>query len=94
MRGPGPHASPEAYEARWQAWNPPHACAFTGGHAGYPDGDAGRIEYFVAEDGGDTRLHVRHTMPDRDEYEPIAERYRAAWPKALERLKAYLAPVR
>lgn len=94
MRWTGPRSSPQAYEAFWQEWDPPRACAFTGGHSGYPDGHAGRIEYEVTDDAGDARLRVRHAMPDQPEYEPIADRYRAAWPKALERLRGYLAPVR
>ena len=92
LRWNGPGASDQAFEGRWVVYNPPVACAYEGGHAGYPDGYAGRVGFELAPLGGETMLIVRHRLPGRADYESIAERYRAAWPRALERLALYLRP--
>lgn len=92
LRWSGPDASPEAFEGRWVVFRPPVACAYEGGHAGYPDGYAGRVGFELAALGGDTLLIVRHRLPARADYETIVERYRTAWPRALERLALYLRP--
>jgi uncharacterized protein YndB with AHSA1/START domain len=85
-----PGSSLEPYVGRWETFDPPCACTYSGGHSGYPDGDAGVIAYSLAPLGSGTRLTTLHTLPDRPEYEPIAARYRDAWPRALARLAAYL----
>jgi uncharacterized protein YndB with AHSA1/START domain len=87
-----PCSSPDPYEATWIAFDPPRRCAHEGGHSGYPDAYAGRIELAVeaVEDG--SRLVVRHDFPPRREYERFVETYALAWPKALARLEAYLTP--
>ncbi|NOT33505.1 MAG: SRPBCC domain-containing protein [Candidatus Eisenbacteria bacterium] len=90
------------FQATWTGFEPPLACAYEGGHAGYPprsaadsSGYAGRVEFRLDPKGavgGACRLRVTHTLPARPDYEPIAEQYRAAWPRALARLADYLAP--
>jgi len=87
-----PGASADAYEGQWDVFDAPHACAYSGGHAGYPNGDAGRIAFRLEPDGPGTRLHTTHTFPPNPEYGPIADRYDAAWRRALERLGHHLAP--
>ncbi len=86
-----PCSSPEPYEATWVAFDPPHACAHEGGHSGYPDDYAGRIEMELVPLGDGTRLTVRHAFPPRREYERFVETYHLAWPKALARLELHLA---
>ena len=85
-------AEQHPYEARWVAFEPRSKAAFRGGHAGYPHGDAGLIEFTLAADGPMTALHVRHAIPDGDEYIPVAKTFAEAWPRALERLAGYLTP--
>jgi GTP-binding protein HflX len=86
-----PGASAEPFTGRWTRWDPPAACAFEGGHAGYPDGYAGRVSFMLDEAGpGATLLIVHHTMPDTPAYAGWIGGYRAAWPRALERLSAYV----
>jgi len=85
-----PGASPEAYEGRWLGFEPARACSFAGGHAGYPGGDAGRIDHALEPAPGGTRLVTRHAFPGAPEYDAIARRYREAWPRALSRLAACL----
>ena len=85
---PGSTALP--FEGRWTVCQPPLACAYEGGHAGYPDGNAGRVGFELRAAGPGTVLVTRHRLPRRPEYEPIAERYRAAWPRALARLATHL----
>ena len=77
------------FEGRWVEMRPPERCAFEGGNADYPDGYAGRIEFELTGDGDGTVLVTCHRLPHRPEYEPIAERYRGAWPRALARLVEY-----
>jgi GTP-binding protein HflX len=88
-----PGATAEPYVGRWTEWNAPFSCAFHGGHSGYPDGDAGRVT-FTLDDAraGATLLIVRHTMPETPAYAGWIESYRGAWPRALERLGAYVTP--
>ena len=68
----------------------PVACAYEGGHAGYPDGYAGRAGFEIAALGAGAIRITRHRLPARPDYEPIVEISRAAWPRALARLAAYL----
>ena len=91
LRWTRPGASPQPFEARWVVFQSPVACAYEGGHSGYPDGYAGRVGFELAPRGTGTLLVTRHRLPAQAEYEPIAERYRAAWPRALSRLAARLA---
>ena len=86
-----PGASPEPFIGRWVEFHPPSACAYEGGHAGYPDGYAGRVAFEISAHGAGAALVTRHSLPQRADYEPIAARYRAAWPRALARLAALLA---
>lgn len=92
LRWTRPNSSPQPYEARWTAFDPPRACAFRGGHSGYPHGDAGAIRFTLTESDGGTRLETEHEFPSGDEYAPIANRYLEAWPRALARLQTYLDP--
>jgi uncharacterized protein YndB with AHSA1/START domain len=88
-----PCSSPDPYEAEWVAFDPPRACAHQGGHAGYPDGFAGRIDLALAPEGDGTRLSVLHAFPPRRDYDRLVETYALAWPRALARLEAYLTPL-
>ena len=92
MRWNRPGASGEDFVARWWRFEPGVAASFQGGHSGYPDGDAGLVEFLLDRVDGATRLSVRHSMPDTPPYEPIANRYRDAWPRALARLADHLTP--
>ncbi len=92
MRWTRPGSSPQPFDAVWTAFQPGASCAFQGGHAGYPDGNGGAIEYTLVPAGTGTLLHVRHTLPDRAGYGPIAAKFQVAWPRALVRLEAYLTP--
>lgn len=90
MRWSGTGASAEPFKGHWVVFQPPFSCAFDGGHAGYPDGHAGRVGFELAAGGPGTVLITRHRLPQRPDYEPIAETYRGAWPRALARLVAHL----
>jgi len=92
LRWSRPGGSGLPFEGRWVELRPPGRCAFEGGNADYPDGYAGRIEFELTGEGGGTVLVTRHRLPQRAEYEPIAERYRGAWPRALARLAEYCSP--
>ena len=82
-----------AFEARWIAWDPPNGAAFTGGHAGYPDGTAGTVRYTLTpSDDGGTSLEVAHETPASEAHAAALASWREAWPRALDRLCAYLAP--
>ena len=87
---PDPAALP--FEGHWTSIDPVRHCAYEGGHAGYPDGYAGLVEFSLKPEGRGTQLLVRHTLPDRKDYAPFIARYRGAWPRALERLSSYLTP--
>jgi uncharacterized protein YndB with AHSA1/START domain len=82
-----------AFEARWLEWAPPAHVAFRGGHAGYPNRDAGLVRFALVADGAGTRLDVRHEFPDQAEYEARAREWAGAWPRALARLAGFLAPL-
>lgn len=82
----------ERYVGRWDTFDPPRACGFTGGHTGYPNRDAGHIEFRLESDGPGTCLRTRHAFPTGPEYDAIAARYESAWERALERLAHHLAP--
>jgi uncharacterized protein YndB with AHSA1/START domain len=81
-----PGGSGLPFEGRWAEVRPPERCVFAGGNADYPEGYAGRVEFELAAEGSGTVLVTRHRLPQRPEYQPIAERYRGAWPRALARL--------
>jgi uncharacterized protein YndB with AHSA1/START domain len=86
MRWNRPGAIP--YQGRWVAYDPPRACAHEGGNSAYPGGYSGRVSFVLAADeGGGTRLSIRHQLPARAEYEPFVVRYREAWPRAIARLE-------
>ena len=87
-----PGATAETFTGRWEEFAPDRACAYAGGHASYPGGSAGRVLFALEPAGAGTRLLTRHVLPDRPEFDAIAARYREAWPRALARLAAYLAP--
>jgi uncharacterized protein YndB with AHSA1/START domain len=87
-----PGSSAEPYAGTWVAFEVPRACAMAGGQPGHPDGYAGRIDWTIEPDNGGTRLVTRHRMPPRMEYAPLAALYALAWPRALDRLVAYLTP--
>ena len=67
-------------------FQPPWRCAFEGGNADYPDGDAGRVEFELFDHPAGTELVTRHHLPGRLDDDSIAVRYRTAWPRALARL--------
>lgn len=90
LRWDRPGSSAQAFEGRWVVFRRPVACAFEGGHAGYPDGYAGRVGFELAPLGAGVVLLTRHRLPTRADYEPIVAVYRSAWPRALARLTAYL----
>jgi len=93
MRWTRPGGSGLAFEARWVAWSPPHEAAFTGGHAGYPDGSAGTVRWtLAATPEGGTALTLVHETPPGDAHAAALTSWREAWPRALDRLVAYLAP--
>ena len=81
------------FEARWVVFEPPMACAYEGGNAGYPDGYAGRIGFELGIDGVRTVLITRHRLPARPDYVSLTERHRHSWPRALARLTDYLSPI-
>ncbi len=85
-------ASREEFVATWRRFEPRIAVSFEGGHSGYPDGNAGEIEFTLIPAADRTHLWVRHRMPDTPAYEPIRTRYRDAWPRALARLALHLNP--
>ena len=93
MRWTRPGGSGLPFEARWIVWSPPTSAAFTGGHAGYPDGTAGTVRFTLTslEDGG-TRLRLEHETPATPAHAAALASWRDAWPRALARLDAYLAP--
>lgn len=86
-----PGSSPQPFDGRWVVFQPPWACAYEGGHAGYPDGYAGRVGFELAARGTGTVLITRHRLPARPDYETVLADYRSAWPRALARLVAYLS---
>jgi uncharacterized protein YndB with AHSA1/START domain len=91
LRWTGPGSSPQAFVGHWVVFQPPLSCAYEGGHAGYPDGYAGRAGFELAPRGEGTVLITRHRIPARPDYESVTANYRGAWPRALARLVAYLA---
>lgn len=90
LRWNRPGSSAQAFEGRWVVFRKPMSCAYEGGHAGYPDGYAGRVGFELALLVTDAVIITRHRLPSRPDYEPIVEVYRAAWPRALARLATYL----
>ena len=86
-------ASEPAYEGRWVVFEPPMACAYEGGHSGYPDNYAGRVGFELGVDGDRTVLITRHRLPARPDYVTVTDRHRQGWPRALARLADYLSPI-
>jgi uncharacterized protein YndB with AHSA1/START domain len=80
------------FEATWTVFEPPARCTCRGGHEGYPNRDAGEIAFVVSSANGGSVLEVLHTLPDEEQYEPFARRFREDWPRALHRLELYLTP--
>ena len=93
MRWTRPGGSPEPFVARWLEWSPPSRASFEGGHAAYPGGSAGLVRFRLdrAPDGG-TLLGVVHETPEGTGHDRFVEAWQGAWPRALDRLAAYLAP--
>ena len=78
MRWTGHDASVEPFEARWDVVEPETSCAYQGGHAGYPDGDAGRVGFELSSrEGGVTVLVTRHRLPPVARLPKVVARYRA-----------------
>jgi len=88
-----PDSSEHPFVGEWGAFEPSSRCAFSGGHPGYPDGYAGRIEFVLEAAGTGTRLITTHTLPARVDYSPVFQTYTLAWPRALDRLAEYLTPL-
>lgn len=82
----------EPFLGRWVVFETNLACAYEGGHPGYPDGYAGRVGFEMVGLLDGTMLVTRHRLPARPDYEPIAARYREVWPRVLARLAHYLTP--
>lgn len=91
MRWTRSTSSREPFEARWVEFVPPERAAFQGGHAGYPDRDAGTVWFSLTETATGSHLAVRHELPDREGYDAMLEPWRAAWTRALDRLARLLA---
>ena len=87
-------SSEQPFTAEWVAFDPPNSCAFAGGQPEHPDGYTGRVDWALAPTALGTLLVTRHRMPPRVEYAPVAQLYAGAWPRALDRLVAYLTPAR
>lgn len=79
-------SSPHPYVAQWHEFVPGVRASFRGGHAGYPNGDAGEVAFALHAEGAGTRLEVRHTFPEGAGYDALVEPWRAAWTRALARL--------
>ena len=86
-------SSREPFMARWVEFEAPERAGFQGGHAGYPEGSAGTVWYVLepAADGG-TWLQVAHELPGGEAHAKLLAGWRTAWPRALDRLAAYLTP--
>ena len=87
-----PESSEHPFAGEWSVFEPVARCGFTGGHPGYPDGNAGRIEFVLEPSGTGTTLIATHALPARVEYATVAQTYTLAWPRALGRLADYLEP--
>lgn len=80
----------EPFVARWLRLAAPGHASFRGGHEGYPGGDAGEVEFTIAEEGEGSRVDIRHVVPAGDDYAPLLAEWQAAWPRALDRLERHL----
>jgi uncharacterized protein YndB with AHSA1/START domain len=87
-----PGASVQPFAGTWIAFDAPHMCAFEGGQPDHPDGYAGHVDWMLEAIDGGTRLLTVHRMPPTLDYAPLAALYALAWPRALDRLVAYLTP--
>lgn len=92
MHWRGAGASAEPFVGRWVQFDPHEACAWQGGHSGYPDGDSGTVLFELVALSQGTHLRVRHTIRDGDAHAPFVAVYQDAWPRALLRLTDYLTP--
>ena len=92
MRWHRRHRQVWPYQATWIEFEPNRRCTCRGGHDGYPNRDAGDITFIVHPRGAGAKLEVRHTLPDDSAYEPFVRTFRDDWPRALDRLRGYLAP--
>jgi len=92
MHWRGAGATSEPFVGHWVQFDPHEACAYQGGHSGYPDGDAGTVLFELVPLSAGTQIRVRHTFPERDGYAPFIATYQDAWPRALRRLSAHLTP--
>ena len=92
LKWTGDSASAQPFTGQWTGFDPPSRCVFEGGHDGHPDRRIGRITWTLAPDGEGTRLKMRHAMPSDPRYDEWVALYREEWPRALEKLKAYLTP--
>jgi uncharacterized protein YndB with AHSA1/START domain len=90
MHWTGARASAEPFTGRWVQCDPLEACAWRGGHPGYPDGDSGTVVFELVALAQGTRVSVAHTLPDAAAYDPFLARYAEAWPRALARLTHHL----
>ncbi len=88
----GPAASEEPFAGRWVQFDPHEACAWQGGHRGYPGGDSGTVLFELVALSEGTQVRVRHTFPDDPAYAPFVATYQDAWPRALRRLSDHLSP--
>ncbi len=87
-------SSAEPFEARWLEFAPPLSAAFQGGHAGYPNGNAGTVWFALDREGAGTNLELRHDFPSDGEYVSQRQAWSEAWPRALARLSGYLSTSR
>jgi uncharacterized protein YndB with AHSA1/START domain len=93
LRWTRPGASAEPFVAHWREWSPPERASFEGGHAGYPGGSAGLVRYRLdLAPGGGTLLGIAHETPEGPGHDRFVAGWHDAWPRALDRLEAYLAP--
>ena len=92
MRWHRRHRQVWPYQATWIEFEPTRRCTCRGGPDGYPNREAGDIEFLVHALEGGTVLEVRHALPDEPAYEPFARAFRDDWPRALQRLQDYLTP--
>lgn len=92
LKWTGAGASEQPFTGQWTGFDPPSRCVYEGGHDGYPDRRIGRITWSLAPAEDGTRVKVTHAMPRDPRYDEWVTVYRDEWPRAIERLKAYLTP--
>ena len=52
----GTFESSESFTGQWTAFEPFRACAYAGGHSGYPDGASGLVEFTLEPQGDSTNV--------------------------------------